>query len=99
MGLNRVSIKEFSFNQIMQSVNAAYAGCSEDARKAIDHHYAMNLSYNCDTGVTRSKQGELARYANSIDIPVYEKLDEILTHQFIPFINNSISRLMRGLDA
>jgi len=99
MSLKRVSIREFSLEKIEANVNPAYSAHKVEIQEAISHHYTKNLSYDCDSGRTRNKDGHLAQYSQKSDIPKYNMIDDVLVDQFMSFINNSISRLLRGYPA
>jgi hypothetical protein len=96
----RVSFRDFSYDSIVEMVNPTYKDHKDLIAKAYDKHYSNHLSYNCDTGVTRNKElGQLSKYSNSDEIPTYTNMDDILLDQFMPILNNSVSRLLRGYEA
>lgn len=95
----RRSIRTFSYEEIASNVNPLYKNHIAEINEAIDHHYSLILSYNCDDGITRNREGKQAEYVNKQDIPKYTSLNDVLLDQFMPFINNSVSRLLRGYSA
>ena len=101
--LGILKLEEFSLNEVIELVPDRYNHkCNHSAiKKVYEHHIYNDLRYNCVSGVTRDNSGELARFSNSKDIPKYSMLNthEILDDQFMPYINNSLSRLKRGLTA
>lgn len=94
----RVSIKDFPTWKIEQFVNPVYKVHTAEISEAISYWQSRVLSYNCDTGVTRIKGLELSRPIGN-EITSYEHIEDILKWQLIQYINNSISRLIRGFSA
>jgi len=96
---SRVSIRDFRYEDIVSNVHPLYKNHIAQINEAIDHHYGLNLSYNCDDGITRNREGKQAEYVSKQDVPKYTSMNDVLLYQLMPFINNSVSRLLRGYSA
>lgn len=67
-----------------------------NARKTVE---SRDLRYCIETGITRDCTGELARYCNKSDVPIYDSLEDVMRWEFRGFIGNSASRVARGFSA
>lgn len=94
-------LKNFSFLDVYNNLPDRYRFDTELAQKAYEYQVSIDIRYNIKTGKTYNNNlGNIASYVNSSDMTEYrDTLDiDILINQFMPNINNSISRIKRGLN-
>lgn len=68
--------------------------------RSVTKHIRTDLRFDNSTGVVRDDHlGELSRPSNPRDFTPHADVSEVLHWEFKPHVNNSISRINRGLTA
>ena len=95
-----VYLNHFSLNQVLELLPDRFSGYKEIAIKAYEYHCKIKLKYNTKTGKAfNSDLGLISSFTSKLEIPVYDQIDsDLLSDCFMPEINNSISRNIRGFE-
>lgn len=95
---NIQKLSDFTINDVLKELPDRYINNKDLAEKVYNRLVKSDLKYNVSSGYTTDRSGHLSNFVCIDDIPTYTNYYDVLADQFMPWINNGISRILNGFD-
>ena len=95
---NIQKLSDFTIGDVLRELPERYINNKDLAEKVYIRLVKSNLKYNVSSGYTTDRSGHLSNFTCKDDIPNYTNRYDVLSDQFMPWVNNGISRILNGFD-